>query len=97
MTRMIKRLIIVLPAIAAATFFEVPSSQAQYYGNAYWCAVTEVGTGEMQWDCEYQSIEACVPNVLAGNRGFCSVNPYWRGSHAANTVARPKYHKRHRT
>lgn len=93
----IKRSTIVFAAFVAAIFLEVPSSHAQYFGDAYWCAVTEDGTGDVQWDCEYPTIEACVPNVLAGNRGFCNVNPYWKGSHAANTVARPKYHKRHRT
>ena len=31
----------------------------------------------MEWDCEYGSIETCRPNVIAGNRGFCQLNPYY--------------------
>ena len=65
-------------AIAGATamlFLEVPSSQA-LVGNAPWCAVVEIGNGEVEWDCQYQTIEQCRPNVIAGNRGFCNLNPY---------------------
>ena len=36
-----------------------------------------VGTGGVHYDCEYNNVEACVPNVLAGNRGFCAMNPYF--------------------
>lgn len=48
---------------------------ADYYG-APWCAVISMGDGDMQWDCEYRSLEECRPNVLAGNRGWCNPNPY---------------------
>ena len=44
---------------------------------APWCAVTSRGDGDMHWDCNYRSIEACRPNVLAGNRGWCNPNPYF--------------------
>jgi len=40
-----------------------------------WCAVISEG----YWDCQYRSIEECRPNVLAGNRGFCNLNPRWTG------------------
>jgi hypothetical protein len=40
-----------------------------------WCAVISEG----YWDCQYRSIEECRPNVLAGNRGFCNLNPRWAG------------------
>ena len=43
--------------------------------EAPWCAVVNTGTGNVVWDCSYRSIEACRPNVLAGNRGFCNLNP----------------------
>jgi hypothetical protein len=29
----------------------------------------------MYWDCQYNLLEECVPNVLSGNQGFCNVNP----------------------
>jgi hypothetical protein len=45
--------------------------------EAPWCAVTNNGTGNMYWDCQYRSIEECRPNVLAGNRGWCNPNPYF--------------------
>ena len=38
----------------------------------------DVGTGNMYWDCQYPSLEACVPHVVAGNRGFCNPNPRYR-------------------
>jgi len=48
---------------------------AQFYGPGPWCAVVNVGLGNMQWDCRYWSAQQCAPNVLAGNRGFCNPNP----------------------
>jgi hypothetical protein len=51
-------------ALAAATCFDIPSSQA--FGDAPWCAVTERGDGDVHWDCEYHSVEECVPNVPKG-------------------------------
>jgi hypothetical protein len=69
------------PAIAAlcaaATLsFTVPTRPAQAYGDAPWCAVINLGTGDVVWECEYRTAEECAPHVLAGNRGFCNVNPY---------------------
>ena len=65
---------------------EIPSSQA-VYGDAPWCAVINAGEDEMYWDCEYATFAACWPNVVAGNRGFCNVNPTYRPATAA--PARP--------
>ncbi len=48
------------------------------YGDAPWCAVTTGGL-DVHWECEYNSIEACRPNVIAGNRGFCNPNPRYHG------------------
>ena len=56
-----------------------PPTQAGIYGNAPWCAVLEFGSGDVEWQCEYANVEACVPNVIAGNRGFCNLNPYGAG------------------
>ena len=47
--------------------------------EAPWCAVTNQGFGDMHWDCHYQTVEQCVPHVLAGNRGFCNENPNYTG------------------
>jgi hypothetical protein len=52
-----KRLTIAIAALAAAMCFDVPSSQAQYYGEAPWCAVENVGTGNMVWYCYYHTVQ----------------------------------------
>ena len=70
------RIVLAAAVLAAALCFEVSSGQAGYLGNAPWCAVINVGDGDVEWECEYRTVEECVPNVLAGNRGFCALNPY---------------------
>jgi hypothetical protein len=59
-------------AFAGTTCFEIPTSYA--FGDAKWCAVLGLGHASY-WDCQYRRFEDCVPNVLAGNRGVCSLNP----------------------
>ena len=61
--------------------------------QAPWCAVMNYGTGSMYWDCSYATIEACTPNVIAGNRGFCNRTPYYTG--VVEQVRRPKRHVRY--
>ena len=51
---------------------------AQAY-EAPWCAVIGLGHGDAYWDCQYGSLEQCVPTILAGNRGFCNQNPAYTG------------------
>jgi hypothetical protein len=77
--------------LAAAMGFGVPASLAGSFGNAQWCAVQNLGAGDVVWDCEYRTVEACTPQVIAGNRGFCNLNPSWVP--AAATPAR--HRKRH--
>jgi len=89
------RIVLSFAAAAAVLCLQVPSSRAGTYGNAPWCAVMNLGAGEVEWDCEYRSVEECVPNVLAGNRGTCSLNPYWAGSYAPAKVAPLTHPKRH--
>lgn len=85
------RILLSLAAAAAFLCLDVPSSQA-LYGNAPWCAVRSLGSGEVEWDCQYSSIAECAPTVVAGNRGFCNVNPYFVGS---NPAPAPRHWKRH--
>jgi len=66
-----KALAILAGAFALLAFGSAQPAQAQ---NAPWCAVISMGWGNTVWDCRYRSIEQCRPNVLAGNRGFCSPN-----------------------
>ncbi len=72
--------------------FGYQPAAADYYA-APWCAVVAMGDGDMQWDCEFRTIEECRPHVLAGNRGWCNPNPYIS---AASAVPAVKHHrKRH--
>ena len=68
------KIAIITGGLAVGLMFHVPASDAS--GDAPWCAVTEIGEGAGAWDCQYRSVEECVPSVLAGNRGHCSPNPY---------------------
>jgi hypothetical protein len=53
----------------------VPAAHAGSFGNAPWCAVQNLGAGDVVWDCEFRTVEECAPHVIAGNRGFCNINP----------------------
>ncbi len=87
------RLMLAIAALGAMLFYNIPASQA-YIGNGPWCAFINVGTGEVFEDCQYWTLDACVPNVLAGNRGTCNPNPRWEGAQRP-TAAHKKHHKRH--
>jgi len=93
-TKAMGRLTTAIAAVAAALCLQVSTSQAQYYGDAPWCAVLEVGTGAVSWHCYYRTVEECVPNVLAGDRGSCNLNPYFTASRGPATTAHPARHKR---
>jgi hypothetical protein len=54
-------------ALAAVMCFGTSASRA--FGDAPWCAVINLGR-DAYWDCQYRTVEECVPNVLAGNRGL---------------------------
>jgi hypothetical protein len=87
------KLTVAAAAVAATMCFNVPASRAS--GDAPWCAVINLGDGDVHWDCQYRTVEECVPNVLAGNRGTCNQNPYWRGPSVPQTVGHHVHHKRH--
>jgi len=87
------RLTLAIAAFGTMLFYNIPASQA-YFGNKPWCAFINVGTGDVVEDCQYRTLEECVPNVLAGNRGTCNPNPRWEGAPRATAVPK-KHHKRH--
>ena len=64
-----------IAALLTATWLGTTSSRAYPHGYAPWCAVIPL-SGDVYWDCQYRTVEECVPNVLAGNRGFCNLNPW---------------------
>lgn len=91
------RIALAIAPLAAILCFTVSPAKAQTYGNAPWCAVRDLGTGEIQWDCEYASAAECAPTVIAGNRGFCNVNPYLPFVAGPGPQPRPpRHHRRHR-
>ena len=55
--------------------------------QAPWCAMIQLGHGGTYWDCQYYSFEDCYRrgNILAGNRGFCNVSPYYVANAAQYT------------
>jgi Protein of unknown function (DUF3551) len=74
---------ILAAAVLAAGAMGVVSSASAYVvrgPDAPWCAIMNMGTGVVHEDCSYASLEACRPNILAGNRGFCNPNPAYRGA-----------------
>jgi hypothetical protein len=78
-----------IPSLIAVTvlfLLQASPSRATYSGNAPWCAVVEIGGGDIAWDCQYASVAACAPNVVAGNRGFCAINPYYAPAPYAGAV-----------
>lgn len=44
-----------------------------------WCAMQDVGGGNVVNNCTLPSFEACRREVVAGNRGTCTRNPRWKG------------------
>jgi hypothetical protein len=86
MSRIIPALIVVVVAVT----FGSPAARAY---QAPWCAVMNFGNGSAYWDCQYSSLAACVPNVLAGNRGFCNPNPAYNGE---IRPAQKRYNRRRR-
>ena len=70
-----------------ALVFDASTGRASTDGNSPWCAVVDQGAGNVMWECYYQTIAECQPNVLAGNRGFCQRNPYYR------VEAPPQYYR----
>jgi hypothetical protein len=74
-----KRALLLAATVGAVFSAGLGPASAQARGNAPWCAVISLGSGSVVWDCQYASIEACRPNVISGNRGFCNHNPGYEG------------------
>jgi hypothetical protein len=90
---MIRIITIAAFVFAVMAILAIGPRPAQAYQGAPWCAVINTGTGSVYWDCQFASLEACVPAVLSGNRGFCNENPAYEGP----VAPRRKAARRHRT
>ena len=80
-------------AALAVTMSAAPAPSRASGGNAPWCAVIDYGDGGVSWECVYRSFEECYPNVIAGNKGSCNVNPYGSVPSASAAVASHKHRK----
>ena len=81
------------PILAVAGLaFSVCAAHAGTIGNAPWCAVQNLGAGDVVWDCEFRTVEECAPHVIAGNRGFCNINPSFVPPASATPTRHRKRH-----
>jgi hypothetical protein len=78
--------------ISLGAILGTSTARAGTYGYAPWCAVMNIGAGTVTWDCEYRSSEECIPHVIAGNRGFCNMNPSFVPPAAATPAKHRKQH-----
>jgi hypothetical protein len=46
-----------------------------YVYEGAWCARENIGGGNVQEDCTFDSFERCRQAVIQGNRGSCTQNP----------------------
>jgi uncharacterized protein DUF3551 len=76
-------------AFAAGLFLSVPASQAIYFGDAPWCAVT-YGGDDVHWSCEYRTGQECVQALAGGIRGSCNVNP-WPNPSTPAAATQPRH------
>ena len=71
--------ILIVVTVAVAMLLDLRVSQAT---QMPWCAVENIGQ-DVRYDCSMRTLEQCVSLIIAGNRGFCNPNPYYRGPEAA--------------
>ena len=69
------RLMLIVVTVAVAMLLDLRVSQAT---QMPWCAGTSKGDF-FSYNCSLPTYEMCVQEVIAGNRGFCSPNPNYRG------------------
>lgn len=85
--------ILFVTAALTITISAAPAPSRASGGNAPWCAIIDYGDGGVSWECGYRSFEECYPNVIAGNKGSCNVNPSGSGASASATTANQKHRK----
>jgi hypothetical protein len=80
-------------AIGSVPGLMLGASTSHASDDAPWCAVLNLGM-DTRWDCRYRTAEECLPNLITGDRGSCSPNPY--GPASAAVAAPLKQHYKHR-
>ena len=90
------KLIFAAASVAAVMSLNGPAAHAAAaWRENPWCAVIDYGDGGVTWECNYRTFEECYPNVLAGNKGSCNLNPAGPGPQAATPAAYQPRKKRH--
>jgi hypothetical protein len=93
------KLIFAAASVAAVMSLNGPAAHAAAaWRENPWCAVIDYGDGGVTWECNYRTFEECYPNVLAGNKGSCNLNPAGPGPQAAAQATyqpRKKHHVQH--
>ena len=86
---MMMRTILVAAAALASVNFSPGHAES---AAAPYCAVINLGTGSVYWDCQYSSFDDCYRrgNILAGNRGFCNHSPYYGPGYAEQRQTRKR-------
>src|SRR5215831_15523753 len=82
------RLMLIVVTVAVAMLLDLRVSQAT---QMPWCAGTSKGDF-FSYNCTLPTYEMCVQEVIAGNRGFCSPNPNYRGPEFVPPRAKRKRH-----
>jgi len=91
----VKTLIFAAAAFVAVLNLNVPAGHAAAWRANPWCAVIDYGDGGVTWECNYRTFEECYPNVLAGNKGSCNLNPAGPGPQAAMPAVHRTHRKQH--
>jgi hypothetical protein len=68
------RTIAIASAALVAISFEARLAEVR---EGPWCAVLNFGN-DVAEDCQYRSLEECLPAVTTGFRGFCNHNHRWQ-------------------
>src|SRR5215510_2307483 len=74
---MIELRLILIGAAIASIYVITPGSVRASEGP--WCALLNFGA-DISEDCQYRSLQECLPAVTAGFRGFCNPNPRWQAA-----------------
>ena len=85
---MMRTILVAAAALASVSFSPGYAESAA----APYCAVINMGTGSVYWDCQYSSFDDCYRrgNILAGNRGFCNHSPYYGPGYAEQRQTRKR-------
>ena len=70
-----KRRLIVTGAAIVSIYVMNPGFVRAFEGP--WCALLNFGS-DVTEDCQYRSLQECLPAVTGGFRGFCNHNPRWQ-------------------